>query len=350
MLNSLEIRNYRNLKHLKIAKLGRINLIVGKNNTGKSSVLEAVSIFGAKVEINTISNILDRRQENCLEDDGADIMSFYIHVFLKSIFTNQDTDSIIHIGDDNHYVELALVGLKSDFEDILLEIKRENGESIKFSLNNGNYKLISGKEPFFRKQSKEDSCQYVRPDLQDLQVSSRINWANISLNQEKEKLLIEGLRLLETSIEKFDFVNVRKRNPGLPIYSQPTVRLKGGKIVNLRSMGDGINRILTIILAMVNCENGYLLIDEFENGLHYSVQEKLWEIIFHLAERLNIQVFATTHSYDCIDAFSEVLNGGKYAKDAGVMIRLDNYEGNIEATVYEANEIQNTTRLHVGPR
>jgi AAA15 family ATPase/GTPase len=350
MLNSLEIRNYRNLKHLKIDKLGRVNLIVGKNNTGKSSVLEAVSIFGAKVEINTISNILDRRQENCLEDDGTDIMSFYIHVFLKNIFTNQNTDSIIHIGDDNHYVELALIGLKSDFEDILLEIKRENGETIKFSLNNGNYKLISGKEPFFRKQSEGDSCQYVRPDLQDLQVSSRINWANISLNQGKEKLLIESLRLLETSIERFDFVNVRKNNPGLSIYSQPTVRLKGGKIVNLRSMGDGINRILTIILAMVNCENGYLLIDEFENGLHYSVQEKLWEIIFHLAERLNIQVFATTHSYDCIDAFSEVLNGGKYAKNSGIMIRLDNYEGNIEATVYEANEIQNTTRLHVDPR
>ena len=71
----------------------------------------------------------------------------------------------------------------------------------------------------------------------------------------------------------------------------------------LRSMGDGINRILTIILAMVNCENGYLLIDEFENGLHYSVQEKLWEIIFYLAERLNIQVFATTHSNDAIEVF-----------------------------------------------
>ncbi len=350
MLNSLEIRNYRNLKHLKIDTLGRVNLIVGKNNTGKSSVLEAVSIFGSKIEINTISNILDRRQENCLEDDGSVIMAFYMQVFLKNIFTNQDTDSIIHIGDNKQYIDLALTGLKNDFEDILLEIKRENGEIIKYSLSNGNYKLVSGKGYFFRKQSEEESCQYVRPDLQDLQVSSRINWANISLNQEKEKLLIEGLRLLETSIESFDFINVRKNNPVLPIYSQPTVRLKGGKIVNLRSMGDGINRILTIILAMVNCENGYLLIDEFENGLHYSVQEKLWEIIFHLAERLNVQVFATTHSYDCIDAFSEVLNGGKYAKDSGVMIRLDNYEGNIEATVYEADEIQTTTRLHVDPR
>lgn len=101
---------------------------------------------------------------------------------------------------------------------------------------------------------------------------------------------------------------------------------------------------------MVNCENGYLLIDEFENGLHYSVQEKLWEVIFYLAERLNIQVFATTHSLDCVDAFSAVLNDGKQDKNTGVMIRLENYEGNIEATIYDADEIQATTRVHVDPR
>ena len=76
-------------------------------------------------------------------------------------------------------------------------------------------------------------------------------------------------------------------------------------------MGDGINRILTIILSMVNVENGYFFIDEFENGLHYSVQKDLWKMIFYLAEKLNIQVFATTHSSDCINAFQEVINDSK---------------------------------------
>jgi AAA15 family ATPase/GTPase len=71
-------------------------------------------------------------------------------------------------------------------------------------------------------------------------------------------------------------------------------------------MGDGMNRILTIILALVNSDNGCLLIDEFENGLHYTVQENLWRIIFHLSKELNIQVFATTHSEDCIKGFQSV--------------------------------------------
>ncbi|TAH07269.1 MAG: ATP-binding protein, partial [Runella slithyformis] len=107
---------------------------------------------------------------------------------------------------------------------------------------------------------------------------------------------------------------------------------------------------LAIILAMVNCQNGYLLIDEFDNGLHVSVQKQLWEIVFELANRLNIQVFATTHSYDCIDAFSEVLGSGKYAESDGLMVRLDNWQDNIEATIYEAKDIFNTTRLQIDPR
>ena len=105
-------------------------------------------------------------------------------------------------------------------------------------------------------------------------------------------------------------------------------------------MGDGINRILTIILAMVNCENGYLLIDEFENGLHYSVQEKLWEIIFSLAEKLNIQVFATTHSSDTIRAFENIVNQNETVPLNGLLIKLENINDAIEATTFEPRELK----------
>lgn len=66
----------------------------------------------------------------------------------------------------------------------------------------------------------------------------------------------------------------------------------------LKSMGDGITRLFHIIVALVNARNGILLIDEFENGLHWSVQPKVWDIVFQLSEKLNVQVFATTHSHE----------------------------------------------------
>jgi len=104
-------------------------------------------------------------------------------------------------------------------------------------------------------------------------------------------------------------------------------------------MGDGINRILTIILALVNADNGYLLIDEFENGLHYSVQEKLWNIIFNLSKKLGIQVFATTHSEDCIIGFETVLNN-KTNQLEGKLIRLELIEGSVRQVEFNAKELK----------
>ena len=84
-------------------------------------------------------------------------------------------------------------------------------------------------------------------------------------------------------------------------------------------MGDGINRILTIILSMLNCPaGGALAVDEIDNGLHYSVQEQLWKMVFSLANELDVQVFATTHSMDCLKSFAHVNSG-----EDGLLIRLD---------------------------
>ena len=105
---------------------------------------------------------------------------------------------------------------------------------------------------------------------------------------------------------------------------------------------DGINRILTIILSLVNSENGYFLIDEIENGLHHSVQEKLWEIIFNLSEKLNIQVFATTHSEDTIKSFENIINSSSN-KIEGKLIRLENKNNSIRQIEFDANELKIAT-------
>ena len=102
-------------------------------------------------------------------------------------------------------------------------------------------------------------------------------------------------------------------------------------------MGDGINHLLSIILALVNVENGILLIDEFETGLHYTAQRKLWEIIFTLSQKLNIQVFATTHSLDTIRTFQQVLN--ETNPKEGQLIRLQNKNGEIVHIDFDAEEL-----------
>ena len=151
----------------------------------------------------------------------------------------------------------------------------------------------------------------------------------ISLS-DKEKYVVEALQIIEPQIDRLNFLNENE-------YSNvrvPFVTLKNtGQRFRLSSMGDGINRILSIILALVNCKGGVFLLDEFETGLHYTVQTKLWEIIFMLSEKLNVQVFVTSHSRDCINSFV-VAN----EKKQGLIIRLDDREGNIVAVSYNNEE------------
>ena len=87
----------------------------------------------------------------------------------------------------------------------------------------------------------------------------------------------------------------------------PFVTLKDtGERVRLSSMGDGINRILTVILALVNCKGGVFLLDEFETGLHYTVTDPIVESYLHAFRKTDVQVFATSHSHDCINSFIAV--------------------------------------------
>ena len=86
------------------------------------------------------------------------------------------------------------------------------------------------------------------------------------------------------------------------------VKLKGAEEpVPIGSLGDGFWRMFGLILAMVNLENGILLIDEIDSGFHFTVMTDMWKFVWEIAKKLNIQVFATTHSRDCLQSLAELI-------------------------------------------
>jgi AAA15 family ATPase/GTPase len=152
------------------------------------------------------------------------------------------------------------------------------------------------------------------------------------------------LNIIGPTVERITFIGEGN------VSRSAVVRLSGqNTIVPLNSLGDGLNRIFTIVLSLVNADNGYLLIYEFENGLHYSVQTKIWELIFMLAEKLNIQVFATTHSSDCIRGFQKSLFQTRN-KATGQLIRFDNREGIISPVIYDMDELRSAVSLDIETR
>lgn len=109
-----------------------------------------------------------------------------------------------------------------------------------------------------------------------------------------------------------------------------------------------MQHVLGIALALVNAKDGIVLIDEFENGIHYSVQKELWQIVFRLADRLNVQVFATTHSWDCIEGFQKAAQENK--QEEGMLIRLSLKKDEIIATTYDEEDLAVVTKQGIEVR
>lgn len=115
----------------------------------------------------------------------------------------------------------------------------------------------------------------------------------------------------------------------------------------LRSFGDGLNRFFGIALSLVNAKDGLLLIDEFENGMHYSVQLDTWRMIFRLAAALGVQVFATSHSWDAIKAFQKA---AAETAEKGVLVRLARKGEDIIPTLFREDELRIVTRDRIEVR
>ena len=116
---------------------------------------------------------------------------------------------------------------------------------------------------------------------------------------------------------------------------------------SLKSFGEGLNRLFGISLALVNCKDGVLLIDEVEGGFHYSVLPDVWKLIFKTAKDLNVQVFATTHSKDCIEAFTDAAID---SPEDGMLIRLENKDGKIRSVNFNEDELEIVERRNIEVR
>lgn len=367
MLASLDIKNYRNLKDLRIKFLNRVNLVTGKNNTGKSTLLEAIAIYATKADINLIYQILRERGENYRNSESVKNATETNIRAISSLFTNRkvsfEKNDAISIGslestlfgDDKSTDKSISLRFVKYFEELhkdnqgltisrrRIELDNEIDKQLanykvgfEYRVGNSSFTLpLDEDRPYrfnFRGVGTSENFQFIRTINIDKETNGKL-WDNIALT-DKEHYVIDALKIIEPATERIAFIEESPRE------RSAVIKLSNSQIIlPLRSMGDGINRILTIILALVNSDNGYLLIDEFENGLHHTVQKQLWSIIFNLAQKLNIQVFVTTHSEDCISGFEDVLNKPNNSLD-GKLIRLENSNGIIKQIEFNSAELK----------
>ncbi len=343
MINSFEITNFRNLDGLLLNNLVRVNLITGKNNTGKTNLLQAIELFVSDFNHDILKRQLSSRREILQSNNNILLINDdkTVYDIFTSLIKNRkiESNSKINFSDKSKKLSIDQGNIEQNIArniNNVQQIVQQYIPAIEVFINEelikkigilNNFRSISAQNI---KNLKTSSISFIETNNIEKSVNA-IMWDNLVFTELQEEI-IKSLKIIEENVEDITFIGQSDR--------YPIVKLKNlENPIPLKSMGDGINRILTIILALVNVKDGYLFIDEFENGLHYSVQIDLWKIIFLLADKLNIQVFATTHSSDCINAFQEVVNEPEN-QILGQFIRLENKNDEIREVTYTNEEIK----------
>lgn len=385
MLDSLLIKNFRSLEHLEVPKLGRVNLIVGKNNCGKSTVLEALRIYAGDAQRPLLEAIARGHDERYQVQDGEPLEGDG-HTPFQDFFTGRrfplTSKTAIEVGEIDKPSSLLTIKflMLEELEEIVSfdasgatkrrhryfyepeeEVETEGDLQPVFQIHKGErefplLKLLSTGQRNRMVFDKAPSapCGVVPTDFIAMDELAD-DWDAIALTSE-EDVVKRALKIVSPDFENLVFVRADSSG-GLGrsrTLRTAMVKLAGmSRPVPLNSMGDGMLRVLQLALKLFAAKGSFLLIDEFENGLHYSVQEKVWALLFEVAEQHNIQIFATTHSWDCIESFTKV--AVIRTQSDGVLFRLGRSvrtsdQGRVIATVFDEAALQNITQADVEVR
>ncbi len=355
LLESFAIRGFRAFPELVFPQLGRANLLIGRNGVGKTTVLEALRLYARGGSWADITEIMGAREEwqqspeqrEETQELGSRLLNF------ESLFYGrrsvQDISGSIQlgpVGSASEEMVLDVVWLEESIDDEGEPVRRvvshtdadsgnaEPGLRITF---NGRAQVRS---VFRRRTVYPTRLVPLQPPATPVAFvpaegfpGQRLGqlWDAIALTDLEDKITA-ALRLIEPDLQRLSFIaDSRGSRTAL-------ARLSGSSTpVPLKALGDGISRLLGIMLSLAAAPGGLLLVDEIENGVYYEVQRELWDVIFSLAGSLDTQVVATTHSLDTIRAFSEA---ARRHADVGYMFRIDRIGEDIRAVQFDEADME----------
>lgn len=338
-LPSLSISGFRGLDNLEIGRLGRVTLVAGRNGTGKTTVLDAVRIFAERGHVSSLLAVLARSEEVAehvgVDDKRLDTINF------EALFHGREpifgsTLAVGPSGSSKSGLRIELVAgeprtirpgsrrrgitttrhpdLKISFDEFEEHVPVFVDLEKQMWARNSRWSARIG----FGDKGWPESLNYcsLGPGVLDNWELDKL-WGEIALTS-NEPLALRALRFAsDLGIEDVAVVPGANRHSDRRV----VVRLKSGHRVPLRSLGDGAARLFSTAIALGSASNGFLLIDEAENGIHHSLQQEFWEFVLKTAEANNVQVIATTHSWDCISGFAAAAR--EHSGSDAVFVRLE---------------------------
>ena len=317
MLETLEIRNYRGFESYAVRNLAPVNLVVGQNNVGKTSILEAAQLLQSSSPLSLLAtNYFRRIGTDPRRPVGFEPSRTLPGSFLESAFFGHSAAALTAIGirdgsgrrlsisiSDQNMTEEGQLSLENDLP---------NSNLIVDSFIDGRH---SERAILMEDGSVERWPRLLRNFSSSVVPSEQVPPEGLShgdlsalavkvLVHAEEQRLLEAMQILDSSIQNVIFLPGSDRSSR---HKELILLAKEGKRLLLSSFGDGMRRMLGLALAFVNARGGQLLIDEIDSGLHYTKLEDMWRLVIKTSSDLDCQVFATTHSSDCLKGLRDAL-------------------------------------------
>ena len=339
MFNKIEIERFRGIASASIDGFRQINLFFGKNNCGKSSLLECLFLASGvsnpllPIHVNLMRGY-NKTRLNDLKLDFYNLDSTYpIHIRLDNdetrdlkinLFEQKRNNVSINADDANilSNVEEGEYGLNFDFE--------INGKPFESQLRFGSAKSTDATRNVSSKYTESLRCIYLSPKYD---FSASIQGLKNILQNKDEHFIVEGLKIIEPRVKDFIFTD-----------KEMLVDVGLSKRIPVNMMGDGARKIVYLLTAIYDCKDGALLVDEISNGFHHSVMCNLWKVLINASIRNNTQLFITTHDTDSIkglrdaalDKYNDIVAAFKLLKTSDD--ELKSYHYSLESLDYSINQ------------
>jgi hypothetical protein len=324
MITNLQIRNFRGLKDVTLRELRQVNLLVGGNDTGKTSVLEAMILLLGDTNLIkelpfTFRNNQSGGHNN--QHNFDDKENFWPWLFY----------------DRNSQNPVEIKGLTDDGQTLNLSSSIEQSPGF---VGNSQFPIIvrdlPGKGPaillqfhpqdvMVQNQASPDNFRISRLSVRPSHpVEDAEKYNQIALEADGEKRFEAIMREVEPRLKRLRYAK-------LPNTSSPLVFVDLGlsRAVPATQMGQAFNRLLHIYAEILTSQTNVLLIDEVENGIFSESLPLIWKGLFAICQQQNVQIFATTHSRECIMAAYQAAEDRN--QDELSVQRLQFVNGNIEA-------------------
>lgn len=348
MIHSLTLENYRGFEKYQLRELSMVNLLVGPNNCGKTSVLEAVQLLVSQGDPNVLVQSSQRRSESyAVEDQSPDTPHavyyryplhhhFHGHRLEPGVRLSVSSDGglgQVHIYIVEDELDIApdlFPDLSEAARTLALLVQTRSGEGdIRFPLTDD-----GSLDWRFRRVRRHSASRRPKPPPTEFVTAESLNSRDMAeswnqVNREgREVEVVKAMRILQRDLQSIYFPTGASSTGGL---GGVLLGFRGGNPrVPIGSYGDGMRRLLALSLSLVRASGGFLLIDEIDTGLHWTVMEEMWKLVIDAAISSSIQVFATTHSLDCTNGLATLL---KKRQDLEKKVSVQKIERQLDRSV-----------------